>query len=95
MADSGPRTEEFSLNGSQLIEKVKELVREGNVRRLTIKNEDGRTILEIPLTIGVVGAALLPVVAAVGAVAALATRCTLVVERVDEDGSGGGGETSV
>ena len=95
MADNGPRTEEFSLNGSQLIEKVKELVREGNVRRLTIKNEDGRTILEIPLTIGVVGAALLPVVAAVGAVAALATRCTLVVERVDEDGPSGGGETSV
>lgn len=90
MADKGPRTEEFALNGAQLIEKVKELVREGNVRRLTIKNEDGRTILEIPLTIGVVGAALLPAVAAVGAVAALATRCTLVVERVDDKPDGGG-----
>ncbi|HEX5396549.1 MAG TPA: DUF4342 domain-containing protein [Candidatus Limnocylindria bacterium] len=84
MTDRETRTEEFSLNGAQLIEKVKELVREGNVRRLTIKNEDGRTILEVPLTLGVVGAALLPVIAAIGAVAALATKCTLVVERADE-----------
>jgi hypothetical protein len=84
MADAETRTEEFSLNGEQLIEKFKELVREGNVRRLTIKNEDGRTLLEVPLTLGVVGAALLPVIAAIGAVAALATKCTLVVERTDE-----------
>lgn len=99
MADNKTRTEEFAVNGAQLIEKVKELIHEGNVRRLSIKNEDGRTILEIPLTIGVVGAALLPAVAAVGAVAALATKCTLVVERTDEppmtggDGSGGGTPT--
>jgi hypothetical protein len=84
MADTGTRTEEFSLNGEQLIEKFKELVHEGNVRRLTIKNEDGRTLLEVPLTLGVVGAALLPVIAAIGAVAALATKCTLVVERTDD-----------
>jgi hypothetical protein len=60
---------------------VKELVHEGNVRRLTINNEEGRTLLEVPLTIGVIGAALLPVFAALGAMAALATRCTIVVER--------------
>ncbi len=84
MADTEGRTEEFSLNGAQLIEKFKELVHEGNVRRLTIKNEEGRTLLEVPLTLGVVGAALLPVIAAIGAVAALATKCTLVVERTDD-----------
>lgn len=84
MTDKETRTEEFSVNGEQLIEKFKELVHEGNVRRLTIKNEDGRTLLEVPLTLGVVGAALLPVIAAIGALAALATKCTLVVERTDD-----------
>jgi hypothetical protein len=74
-------TEEFTLNGDEVIAKVKELVREGNIRRIIIKNEDGRTMLEVPLTIGVIGAALLPVFAAIGAAAALATRCTIVVER--------------
>ena len=79
---TGPdRTEEFTLNGDEVIAKVKELVREGNIRRIIIKNEDGRTMLEVPLTIGVIGAALLPVFAAIGAAAALATRCTIVVER--------------
>ena len=75
------RTQEFSVDGDQLLAKVKELVHEGNVRRLTITAEDGRTLLEVPLTVGVIGAALLPVFAAVGALAALATRCTIVVER--------------
>jgi Domain of unknown function (DUF4342) len=75
------RTEEFTLNGDEVIAKVKELVREGNIRRIIIKNEDGRTMLEVPLTIGLIGAALLPVFAAIGAAAALATRCTIVVER--------------
>jgi Domain of unknown function (DUF4342) len=79
----GRRTEEFTLNGDQVVAKVKELVREGNIRRIGIKNEDGRTILEVPLTLGVIGAALLPVFAAIGAAAALATRCTIVVERDD------------
>ena len=74
-------TEEFTLNGDEVIAKVKELVREGNIRRIIIKNEDGRTMLEVPLTIGLIGAALLPVFAAIGAAAALATRCTIVVER--------------
>jgi Domain of unknown function (DUF4342) len=75
------RIQEFTIDGDQLLATVKELVHEGNVRRLTIKSEEGRTLLEVPLTIGVIGAALLPVFAAIGALAALATRCTIVVER--------------
>jgi hypothetical protein len=81
-----PRTQEFTINGDELLAKVRELVAEGNVRRLTIKNEEGRTMLEVPLTIGVIGVALLPVFAAIGALAALATRCTIIVERDDEPG---------
>jgi hypothetical protein len=77
----GEKVEEFSINGDELLAKVRQLVREGNVRRLTIKNESGDTLIVIPLTIGVIGAALLPVFAAIGALAALATRCTIVVER--------------
>jgi hypothetical protein len=76
-----PRTQEFTINGDEVVAKVKELIHEGNVRRLIIKNEDGRTMLEVPLTIGVVGVAFMPVLAAIGAAAALATRCTIVVER--------------
>jgi hypothetical protein len=75
------RTEEFTLSGDEVVAKVKELIHEGNIRRIIIKNEDGRTMLEVPLTIGLIGAALLPVLAAIGAAAALATRCTIVVER--------------
>jgi hypothetical protein len=74
-------TQEFTLNGDEVVHKVRELIHEGNIRRLIIKNEDGRTMFEVPLTIGIVGAALLPVFAAIGAAAALATRCTIVVER--------------
>ena len=83
--DAPPRTEEFSISGDELLAKAKELIHEGNVRRLIIKNEDGRTLVEIPLTFGVIGAALLPIFAAIGAIAALATRCTIVVERQDDD----------
>lgn len=78
-----PRTEEFKITGDELLAKFKELVHEGNVRRLIIKSESGMTLLEVPLTIGVIGAALLPVLAAVGALAAVATDCTIVVERRD------------
>ena len=76
-------TEELKVAGEQVVGTIKQLVREGNVRRLTIKNEQGETLLEIPLTFGVVGALLLPVWAAIGAVAALAANLTIVVERVD------------
>jgi hypothetical protein len=77
-------TEEIKTTGEQLVTKVKELVREGNVRRLIVKNEEGKTLIEIPLTLGVVGALLLPVAAALGAIAALVTDCTIVVERVED-----------
>lgn len=73
--------EEFRVSGEAVVAKVKELVREGNVRRITIKNEEGRTLIEIPLTIGVIGTILLPVWAAIGAIAALAANLTLAVER--------------
>lgn len=73
--------EEFKVNGEDLLAKVKKLINEGNVRRIIIKNKDGKKLIELPLTIGVVGAVLAPVLAAVGAIAALVTECTLVVER--------------
>jgi Flp pilus assembly pilin Flp len=82
------RVQEFTVNGDQVVATVKELVREGNVRRLIIKNEQGATLIEIPLTFGVIGAALLPVFAAIGALAALATRCTIVVEREEPSSDG-------
>ena len=75
------RKESFLLSGDQLLKKVKSLIKEGNVRKITIKNKSGKTILIVPLTIGVVGALLAPVLAAIGAVAALVTECTLTVER--------------
>ncbi|MCE1229326.1 MAG: DUF4342 domain-containing protein [Firmicutes bacterium] len=83
MSDPKPRTEEFKLDGGEVLDKFKELAREGSIRRVILKNEEGRTLMEIPLMVGLVGVALLPVLAAVGAVAAVATRMTLVVERVD------------
>src|SRR5690625_7348831 len=75
--------------GDRGVETVKKLIREVNVRRITIKNEEGRTLLEIPLTLGVVGTVLLPVWAAIGAVAALVANLTISVERVaDAPGTG-------
>jgi hypothetical protein len=79
--------EEVSVKGDEVVAKIKELVREGNVRRISIKNADGEVLLEIPLTLGVVGALLLPTLAAVGAVAALVTDCTISIERSDEAGT--------
>jgi hypothetical protein len=78
-------TEEFKVSGEAVVAKVKELVREGNVRRITIKNEEGKTLIEIPLTIGVIGTVLLPVWAAIGAVAALVANLTIAVERRTDD----------
>lgn len=77
------RKEEFSVSADDLIEKVKELIREGNITRIVVKDEKGRTLFEIPATVGVVGAILAPWLAALGVIAALATRCTLVVERTE------------
>lgn len=77
------RTEEFKVNGEDLLKKVKSIIHEGNVRKITIKNKEGKSIVELPVTLGVVGAALAPILAAVGAIAALVTECTIVVERED------------
>lgn len=71
----------FKVKGEELIKKIKELIREGNVRKISIKNKEGKTIMVLPLTLGVVGAAIAPVLAAVGAIAALVTECTITVER--------------
>jgi hypothetical protein len=73
--------EEFTVNGEELLKKVRELIAAGNARRISIKNEKNETLIEIPLTFGAIGALLLPTLAAVGAIAALVTKCTIVVER--------------
>jgi hypothetical protein len=77
------REEEFQVTGDQLVAKIKEIVHEGNIRRIIIKDEEGQTLIEVPLTLGVVGAVLLPVWAAIGAIAALAARLTIVVEKIE------------
>lgn len=79
------QSEEFKVNGEDLLKKVKDLIAEGNVRKITVKNKEGKSIVELPLTIGVVGAALAPLLAAVGAIAALVTECTIVVEREEDN----------
>ena len=84
MSEDKVRTEEFRVSGEGLLAKCKELVHEGNVRRVAIKNEEGKTLIDIPLTLGVVGTVLAPQLAAVGAIAALVTDCSIVVERVEE-----------
>jgi hypothetical protein len=84
MSTSSAPTEEHRVTGEGLVARVKELVRQGNIRRIIIKNDEGHTILEIPLTVGVVGAVLLPLWAALGAIAALASHYTLVVEKRPE-----------
>jgi hypothetical protein len=76
-----PEWEEFQVSADDLIGRVKELIAEGNVSRLIVRNERGETLLEIPVTIGVIGALFAPYLAALGAIAALATRCTIAVER--------------
>lgn len=84
MSEKEIRTEEFAISGEKLVATVKKLVHQGNIRRITIKNKEGRSLIEIPLSIGVVGALLLPTLAAVGAIAALVTECTIVVEKIEE-----------
>ena len=78
------KREEFQVSGSELVEKIKALVHEGNIRRIVIK-QDGQTVMELPLTIAAVGVILAPVLAAVGAFAALASNCSIVVERIVEE----------
>lgn len=77
-------TEEFKVSGDEVIKTVKKLIAEGNARRIIIKRDDGSTLVEFPLTIGAVGAIIAPALAAIGAIAALVTKCTIVVERRDD-----------
>ena len=81
MTEEKVRTEEFQVRGEEIVAKIKELLHEGNIRRVIIKNEDGRTMIDIPLTIGVVGALVAPQLAAIGAIAALLAHGTVVVEK--------------
>ena len=76
--------EEFKIKGEDLLAKIKQLIEEGNVRRVIIKDKNDKTIIEIPLTIGVVGIVLAPALAAVGAIAALVSECKVLVERSDK-----------
>jgi hypothetical protein len=73
--------ESFKLNGENLINKVKEVINEGNVRKIVIHDQTGKELMSFPLTVGVVGAVLAPVLAAIGAVAALVGECSITVER--------------
>lgn len=75
--------EEFKVKGEEILKKVKELIAEGNARRIIIKDEKGKVVMEIPMTLGAVGVVLAPVLAAVGALAALMTNCTIEVVRRD------------
>jgi hypothetical protein len=81
--DTKTRFEEFKVEGGELLNKVKEIIHQGNVRRIILKDEHGKTFMEFPLTVGVVGAIVAPVLAAVGAIAALASNLTIVVERIE------------
>lgn len=81
MAKQNAKKEEYKVNGHQLVKKIKELIKEGNIRRIIIKDEKGNILMEFPLTIAVVGTVFAPVLASVGALAALITNCTIVVVR--------------
>jgi hypothetical protein len=82
--DEKRRTEEITVSGEKLVSTIKELVHQGNIRRITIKNKDGKSLIEVPLSLGVVGILLLPTLAALGAIAALVTECTIVIERIED-----------
>jgi len=75
------KTEEHKVSGDDLLKKVKQIVKDGNARKITIKSEAGKVLLEVPLTLGVVGVVLAPVWIAIGTIAALAGRYTIVVEK--------------
>ncbi len=77
-------TEEFKVNGDDVIGTIKRIVAAGNARKISIKNEAGESLVEFPLTVGAVGALIAPMLAAVGALAALITNCTIVVEKRDD-----------
>jgi hypothetical protein len=76
--------ESFKINGEALLKKVKELIEEGNIRKISIHDKEGKELVNFPLTIGVVGTLVAPVLAAVGALAALIGECTITVEREEK-----------
>ena len=75
------RREEYTIKGEDIVEKIKDIIRQGNAKHITIRGKDGNEILSFPVTVGVVGIVLAPVFAALGAVAALATECTIVIDK--------------
>lgn len=77
--------QEFRVKGEDLVRKIKELIHEGNVRRIIIKNDEGKTYLEIPVNIGIIGAVVAPVLAAVGAIALLVTDFTIEVVKSNDE----------
>ncbi len=79
--DKSKKEESFEVNGENLLKKVKELIKEGNIRKITIKDKNGKVLVVFPLTLGVVGVAIAPVLAGVAAIAALVVECTITVER--------------
>jgi Domain of unknown function (DUF4342) len=83
--DTSTFKESFKVAADQLVDAVRKLLHEGNVRRIVIKQHDGRTVAEFPMTIGVVGAIIAPVLAAVGALAAVLSECTIEVERTNPE----------
>ncbi|MCI4445165.1 MAG: DUF4342 domain-containing protein [Candidatus Aminicenantes bacterium] len=85
MTEKENRTEEFKVSGSEIIEKIKEIIKEGNARRLIFKNEEGKVFMEIPLTVGLVGTLIAPIWAALGALAALASNFTIVVVKEETE----------
>lgn len=88
------QVEEFKVKGDELLGRIRELIKEGNVRRVTIRNSEGKTLVEIPLTIGVVGALIAPVAAAIGAIAALVTECSVTVTRQETEEAENSDETA-
>jgi hypothetical protein len=79
--DENKKTEEFKISGEDLLTKIKEVIKQGNAKKITIKGKEGNEIISFPVTIGVAGLVLAPIFAAVGAIAALATECTIIIER--------------
>jgi hypothetical protein len=84
MPDEKFHTEEFKVEGEKMLAKIKELLHEGNIRRIMIKDKEGKIIMEVPMTIGIVGVLIAPQLAAIGAIAALLTEATVVVEKEEK-----------
>lgn len=79
------KKESFKINGENLLKKIKELIEEGKVRKITIHDKEGKELMSFPLTIGVVGAVIAPVLAAVGALAAIIGECSITIEREEKE----------